>query len=397
LLKQGQRILALLAVAGAQGVWHYGLWVLRGSLLLWLFGVLQPPIPRTILGDPQTVNTTQPLMCVHTRLIDEVFEWNIQRSLQMVREMGVDTIVEFFPWAYLEPQAGQYHWEQADRIIRHAQNQGLTVIARMGYVPYWARPGDPPTTLNELPPESYDEFGRFVAAFAARYTPTVTHVILWNEPNLSFEWGYRPVSPLEYTQLLRVVYPLVKTTTPEVQVLAGALAPTLEPPTSPNGLEDLLYLQGMYQAGAADYFDGLAVHTYGFQQPALAEPDPQKLNFRRVELLRELMLRYDDATKPVYITETGWNDHPRWVNAVRPSLRVQYTLEAYQYAAEHWDWLQELCLWAFRYPRYTYGYPDHFMIVSVGFEPSPLYTTLQAYARGQTHGEALWLPPPVER
>ena len=59
---------------------------------------------------------------------------------------------------------------------------------------------------------------------------------------------------------------------PDITVLAGALAPTLEPAGSPWGLNDLVYLDQMYTAGAADYFDGLAVHVYGLTFPPEAEP-----------------------------------------------------------------------------------------------------------------------------
>ncbi len=45
-----------------------------------------------------------------------------------------------FPWPYVERERGEFNWEHPDRILRHAENQGLTVIARLGYVPEWARP-----------------------------------------------------------------------------------------------------------------------------------------------------------------------------------------------------------------------------------------------------------------
>ena len=61
-----------------------------------------------------------------------------------------------------------------------------------------------------------------------------------------------------------IVYPMIKAANPEVQVLAGALAPTLAPPGSEWGMNDLDYLQAMYDAGAADYFDILAIHAYGW-------------------------------------------------------------------------------------------------------------------------------------
>ena len=57
----------------------------------------------------------------------------------------------------------------------------------------------------------------------------------------------------------------------------------------------------MYEAGAAEYFDGLAVHAYGLTFPATAEPGPQILNFRRIELVRAIMVEYGDAQTPVYV------------------------------------------------------------------------------------------------
>jgi hypothetical protein len=331
-------------------------------------------------------------------LIDEVHEWVIQRSLQLVREMGADTIVEFFPWAYAEASEDSYDWVSFDRIVRHARNQGLHIIARMGLVPAWARPDidEQQTTLNYLPPESYDDFAEFVAAFAARYAGVVDHIIIWNEPNLAFEWGYQRVDPAAYTRLLRAVYAPVHEANPNVVILAAALAPTLEPPGSPHGLDDLLYLDALYESGAAEYFDALAMHTYGFTDPPEAAPGQDLLNFRRVELLRDIMLHYDSAEKPVYITETGWNDHPRWTKAVRPSLRVGYTVNAYRWSAAEWPWVEKMCVWALRYPVNTLSYPDNFTLLTGDMQPRPIYYALQAYARGWARNDDLWLPPPGE-
>ncbi len=352
--------------------------------------------PRATLGPPQTVETVKPQVCVHTRLIDEVWEWKIQHSLQYVREMGADTIVEFFPWAYIEASPDRYDWESADRIVRHARNQGLQVIARMGFVPAWARPDvdDQFSTLNYLPEESFDAFADFVSAFAARYAGVVNHLIIWNEPNLAFEWGYRAVDPSGYMRLLQAVYERVHTANPDVVILAAALAPTLEPPGSPNGLNDLLYLEALLEAGAADYFDALAIHTYGFTDAPQAAPAPDLLNYRRAELLHEALLRYTD--KPVYITETGWNDHPRWTKAVRPAQRIRYTLDALQWAEDHWQWAEKICLWVLRFPAPTGSYPDNFTLITPEFQLKPIYYALQGYARGWEGIDNLWLPAPGE-
>ncbi|RIK19064.1 MAG: hypothetical protein DCC51_09495 [Anaerolineae bacterium] len=304
----------------------YGLRFLCISVII---SLIRPSPQRITFGPPQPVITNQPILGVHTRLTDEVEEWKIQRTLQMVREMGATHIVEFFPWAYYQAEDGSIAWEHPDLVIGHARANGLKVIARIGYTPDWARPPDTPLTY--LDQDAYDEFAAFANA------------------------------------------------NPDVQILAGALAPTVEPEGSPWAINDLTYLRGMYEVGAASFFDGLAVHAYGLTFPAEAEPAPEILNFRRVELLREIMVEFGDETTPIYITETGWNDHPRWTMAVRPGQRINYTLAAIDYAAENWPYVKSIALWAFRYPAPTRSYPDYFTLVTPEFMPKPIYDALKEY------------------
>jgi polysaccharide biosynthesis protein PslG len=352
---------------------------LRLLILFWLIGFIRPAPHLITPGPPQTVQTNRPILGVHTRLTDEVEEWKIKRSLELVREMGAPWIVEFFPWAYYHGADGGFAWGQPDRIVAHAEAQGLRVIARLGLTPDWARPPDTP--LNYLDDAAYADFAAYAAAFAARYKGRVDYLIVGNEPNLSFEWGYRLTTPEDYVNLLRIVYPAVKAANPDMQVLAGALAPTLEPEGSPWGLNDLVYLQGMYDAGAADYFDGLAVHTYGLTFPPEADPAPDLLNFRRVELVREVMEANGDADTRIYITETGWNDHPRWTRAVRPAQRIQYTLDALAFAEANWPYVEMMTIWVFRLPAPERSYMDYFTLVTPEFVKKPIYEALREYAR----------------
>jgi hypothetical protein len=351
------------------------LFLIGGGLLLW--NRLRTHVP---LGPQQTVQTTNPKVGVHTRLTDEVEEWKIKRTLEMVREMGAPWIVEYFPWAYGEPRQGQFDWAHSDMVIDHATRQGLTVVARLGYVPEWARPRE--TTPLYLEDDAFDDFGRFAAAFAERYQGRVSHIIIGNEPNLALEWGYQPPDAERYTELLRTVYPMVKAVAPEVEVLAGALAPTNAPEGSTDAINDLVFLQQMYDAGAADFFDTLAIHAYGWHAEPDAPPAPDAINFRRSELLREIMVANGDGEKSAMITEGGWNDHPRWTRAVRPSQRAAYTVRAYEMALE-WPWLDAMALWAFRFPWDARNYQDNFAFVGTDFEPKPIYLEVQAYTSGE--------------
>jgi hypothetical protein len=359
-------------------------WAARGLIAAFLIAQIAPPSLRVTLDSPLTVVTQRPQMCVHTRLIEEVPEFRMQQTLRAVREMGADTIVEFFPWAYVERVQGVDDWTQSDKIFKHARNQGVKVYARFGLVPEWARPNDPenPTTFNYIPEDSFDEFAAYAARFATRYQDALAGVIIWNEPNLTFEWGFQPVDPIGYTKLLSVVAPVIRDAAPDIPILAGALSPTIA--DSPEALNDLTYLRAMLDAGAGKYFDVLSAHTYGFGLPPNLPPSPDTLNFRRIELVRALLDEYGFTEMPIAITETGWNDHPRWAQAVTPAERITYTLGAYDIARTQWPSVEKMCLWVFRFPAPINSYPDGYTLVSTDFDFKPLYYALQEYTRGGT-------------
>jgi hypothetical protein len=346
--------------------------------LLWFAGRVPQPVVR--IGPPQTVQTVNPKIGVHTRLTDEVEEWKIKRTLEMVREMGAPWIVEYFPWGYCEPEKGRYDWTHPDLVVNHAIAQGLTVVARIDFVPDWARPAD--TTYRYLAEDHFADYADFVHAFVQHFSGRVPYVIIWNEPNLSFEWGYRPPDPAAYTRLLQMSYTRAKEADPSVIVLAAGLAPTLAPPGSEWGMNDLDFLQRMYDAGARGYFDGVALHAYGWTRSADDPPSAGVLNLRRVELLHDVLTRNGDGELLCFVTEAGWNDHPRWANAVLPGLRIEYTLRAYERAAQDWPWCQMVAMWAFRFPRPARTFQDSFTFVTPGFITKPIYSAVQEYARG---------------
>ncbi len=358
-------------------------WLLAGAVLLPVLVALGIPPGQAVrvpVGPPQRVAAITSKVGVHMRLTDEVDAWKIKHSFEMAREMGATWAVEYFPWPYIEGEAkGVYNWEHADLVVAHAKAQGLTLIARLDGVPRWARPEE--STWRSIEPDHYDDFAAFVYAFVRRYRGLLRHYIIWNEPNLSLEWGGRPPDPAGYTELLRRAYRRAKEADPDCVILAAGLSPTLEGYGSDWGLNELVYLQAMYDAGARDCFDALAIHAYGWTSAVDEPADPQRINFARAQLIRDVMLRNGDGHKPCFITEGGWNDHPRWVMAVSPARRVMNTLGAYR-LVEQWEWCRAFCVWCFRLPVRARNFNDYYTLVTVDFTPKPLYLELQKYARG---------------
>lgn len=363
-LKLG-RALTLLALAG---------------LLAAQFWSLRAPT-RLHLPPQQHVETNNPKIGIHTRLAGVGDEPYIARSLQQVREMGASWIVDLFPWAYVQPRSRYgYDWAGADLIVEHARRQGLTVIARLDIVPEWARPRD--SSGSYIAPDRYADYADYVVAFLRRYRPYgVRHVIIWNEPNLAIEWGRRRPDPGAYAALLKVVYPRVKAAVPDAIVVAGALSPGPDLGGGADRMDDLQYMASLYDAQAAPFFDMWAVHTYGGKNPPEAAPDPAEVNFRRIEQMRAMMVRFGDGAKQLIITEGGWNDNVRWSAAVLPSQRLRWTVAAYQ-MAQRWDWLTAMCLWQFATPWTTHTYQDSWSFVTADGTPRAIYWAVRQAARG---------------
>ncbi len=332
-----------------------------------------PRIVRPLHLPPQQhVQTTNSKIGVHTRLTGVGDEAYIASTLQQVREMGASWIVDLFPWAYVQPRSRYgFDWTGSDMVIAHAARQGLTVVARIDIVPQWARPLE--SSDRYLDSEHYVDYANYVVAFLQRYRPYgVRHVIIWNEPNLAFEWGRRPPDPQAYAELLKVVYPRVKAAVPDAIVLAGALSPGASLGDGRDRLGDLEYTQQLYAAGAAPYFDMWAVHAYGARVSYDDPPYPEEVNFRRTEINHELIAALGDRNKPLIITEGGWNDNLRWSAAVRPADRLRWTIGAYRQSQE-WNWLEATCIWQFSTPWQARTYQDNWNFVAADGTPKAIY------------------------
>jgi hypothetical protein len=343
------------------------------------------PAPPTPTPEPERVRTRNPKLGIHTRLTDEAEPEKIRQTLRLVREMGAAWVVEYFPWAYIQP-AGRAHfdWAHSDAVVEAAAQEGLTLVARLDGVPAWARP--PQTTWRYLDPDGYDDFAAFVRAFVTRYKGKIGHVIIWNEPNLTTEWGMRRPDPAAFTALLKTAYAAAKEADPAVLVLLGGMAPVLV--TNEQGMHDTQFLQGVYDAGGQDAFDMLTAHPYGYNNPPDDPPEDgvHGMNFARTVVMRDVMVRNGDPDKPVMITEGGWNDSPRWIFGVRPYQRIEYTIRAYEKALQEWPWCVAVALWTFRLPAPAYTYMDNYTFVTPDFIPKPIYYEVQKYAVGDPAG-----------
>src|SRR5690606_28650252 len=150
------------------------------------------------------------------------------------------------------------------------------------------------------------DYDNYATAVAARYRGRIQHYQIWNEPNIFPEWGANAVNPEAYTEMLCRTYAALKAVDPDIVVIAGALSPTLS--LTPTNLNEFIYLQRMYDAGAAACFDVMSVQGYGFySSPTDQRLRTTTLNYGRHTYVRDIMVANGDAEKSIWISEAAWN------------------------------------------------------------------------------------------
>jgi len=343
---------------------------------------------------------------INTFLEQEVEEWKREESLRLISEAGFRWIRQEFPWEDIEihgkddfedrrHEPYRSAWDKYDNIVSLAGQYDIEIIARLSNPPAWTRlDGDERGTY--APPDDLSDWGDYVEAVVARYRGEIRYYQLWNEPNIYPEWGEQPVNPEAYVQLLCEGYARAKAVDPDVVILTGALAPTVAQDPGPGpalGLSEFIFLQRMYDAGAAACFDVLAVNDYMlWSGPTDRRMRPLNINFSRPMYVRDIMVKNGDAAKPVWISEMNSNAVPNDPNIqgwgafgqVTLEQQAEYAVRAYERVLEEWPWVGVVNFWFFK--RASDAEMNqvwyYFRLVEPDFTPLPVYDALRDYATG---------------
>ena len=366
--------------------------------------------PRVKTADALvTFQTVTSLYGVNTFLHHEVGQARRQAVIGLAAQVGFAYLRQPMPWEDVEIHgAGDFMdrrndparnaWFKYDNIVGLAQAEGLQLVFRLDDPPAWAI-GDEDALGSQAPPQNFQDYADFVAAVATHFKGRVRHYQIWNEPNIFPEWGNQPVSPEAYAELLQMAAAAIREADPEAVIVLAAMASTTAyaGDSRPGGsLNDLVYLERLYQAGAAPWFDVLAVQGYGlWSGPTDRRMHPLVINFGRVRFVRDLMVQHGDADKPVWISEMNWNAVPAGQIAPfgRVSLETQarYLPLAFERIRE-WPWVELANVWYLKRAQSDWeetGDPQaHFRLMTHDGELMPAYRSLQAYLQGKREANA---------
>jgi hypothetical protein len=213
-----------------------------------------------------------------------------------------------------------------------------------------------------------------------------------NEPNMAWQWWGQPPDPADYVAVLQLAYTTIKEVDPAAIVVSGGLGPVgrINNSCAPQPqctcransgqvysgnncvvMDERLYARELFARGAGAYFDAFGYHPTGFAyEPERALTDlPAHDNgngfaFRGAEVMRDIMVEYGLASKPMWATEFGWlrdpaanggayvwcYTYPEYENnfgwmEVTEAQQADYLARAFGYADAHWPWMGAMFVW----------------------------------------------------
>lgn len=234
--------------------------------------------PYIVKGESVPV---EPELCLNIHSLDEKVAATLKRA-------GIGMVRQTVYWYNVEKTKtpGVYDEKALQDLDRRFAD-----YERFGIEPLVIVHGNAPGTGFAKRQESYERFGRFMAMLAKRY-PGVKYYQLWNEMDVAFTdlFGKDANLPMKerakcYVEMLKIVTPMIRAANPEAVIVTGGMVNYDEFP------------RGLYEYGGREYFDVLALHTYGM---------PLSWSFiGRGARVRKIMDENGDASKPLWNTEFG--------------------------------------------------------------------------------------------
>ena len=317
-------------------------------------------------------------------------------------EAGFGWLKQQVEWRQTEPiEKGGFDWRELDKVVAAVSRAGLHILLSVVQAPEWAL-GD----RSHGPPGDPLNFEDFMRAMSSRYRGRVQAYELWNEANLSREWGYGRIDAGEFVELMLAGHRGVKAGDPKAVTVGGALTPAGDidiPEQKVQAIDDVRFLEQVYayrDGLAREAFDAWGVHPGGFNNAPSQAIGSIRGNgwnghasfyFKRYEQHRAVMEVNGDGDKPIWITEFGWsttNADPAYGFGADNSEQDQarFLVDAFRLIREEAPYINHAFVWNLNFQSVV-GLEDEkypFGLLGPDGLPRPAYTALAEMSKGRS-------------
>ncbi len=293
----------------------------------------------------------------------------VDKAARQIRELGVDMVRTDIVWSDIHTGLHQYNFDRYDRLISQLHEHGLKLLVVLHYNKL--RLDDQGREIWHRPPESFEEFARYVEATVRRYKDRIQAWEIWNEPNHPVYWSAPPDDLRSYCRLLKLSYTAAKNVDPACLVLNGGITADV-----------VTDVRHFYENGGGESTDKLNIHT--FFHPT-AEDTLHQFN-RSISGVLDVMRSHGDSDKKIWITEMGCpgladprSVKPWWVGPNTSETEQALWVETIYHMARSHSQIEKL-FWAFYRDTGSFFQDgvDYFGLVRHDFTPKPAFHRLKS-------------------
>ncbi len=277
-------------------------------------------------------------------------------------------------WSSVEVRQGEFDWGITDAIIGALDAHRVEPILVLSGSPEWAR-GVAHQNATDAAPADPSDFARFTGEVVRRYGDRVRFIQIWDLPNYADNWDGTSATPSGYLSLLAPAFTASQEANSDVKVVLAELVPG-EVDAAVSG--DLAFLRGLYELGGNSYFDIVAIRLDGGDKaPTARGVTADQLSLARASLFRDVLVAYDDAATPIWVTHFGWNASPE-TGQVSRDQQADFVELGLRRSAQEWPWVGLLFQWAF-VPSAS-GNDSGYALLNEAGEATPLYSRVSDLA-----------------
>ena len=333
----------------------------------------------------------------------------------LITGAGLNWVKQQIPWQDVENQPGIHNWVDVDRFVTTMHGKGLNILLSVVKAPDFYKAEESKKGTTHGRPADATKLRDFMRVLAARYKGRVQAYEIWNEENLSLEWGtFSNASYGQFVELVKNGYLGVKESDPEAIVVLGAPTPTGVFDNA-IGIDDAFYLQRVFDHNGGEvfqYFEALGVHPNGgANAPDDSQANPAHSNatcgggwsnhpsffFDRYKELYNLMAARGHGTKTVWFTEFGWatTDGPgapaspatgyEYAACNTESNQSTFFTRAFEKVRAESPYVTHMIIWNLNFQQVVPNTDEKwaFGVLRSDLSPRPAYTAIQAMPKPQ--------------
>lgn len=215
-------------------------------------------------------------------------------------------------WGSVEPQPGQWHWQELDAQMDYLSAQGMVYGGIFIGSPDWNKADKP----GYMPVNNLKGWNRYVTETVKHCRGRIRRWEVWNEPP---NFTGKDQTPADYAKLVAAAYDAAKAADPGC--LVGLAAKSAH----------LSYLEQVITAGAKDHFDYITLHPYEILDTVAHNAGTEPVFMNIVPSVRRMLAAVNPAKAdvPVIFTELGC-DAGKGTDLQAQALVKAYTMGAAQ-------------------------------------------------------------------